>query len=234
MNYDKILIKILLNKNDTINRTKRRKIQNKYPNILHYINSKFNDSKSLIESINRIKYNIKDRPICKYCGKEVKYISKNIYKTYCSVKCMSNDTRDIVKEKFNEHPKYIKDQISQKRKDTCLKRYGVEYVLQDKSIRKRIQNTCLEKYGVINGGASKQAKDKIKKTCLEKYGVETPLKSKEIQEKCKETLKQNYGVDVPLKSKEIQEKLKQTCLKKYGVECSLQSEYIKIKVKKLV
>ncbi len=29
---------------------------------------------------------------------------------------MSNDTRDIVKEKFNEHSKYIKDQISQKRK----------------------------------------------------------------------------------------------------------------------
>ena len=231
MNYDKILIKILLNKNDTINGTKRRKIQNKYPNILHYINSKFNDSKSLIESINRIKYNIKDRPICKYCGKEVKYISKNIYKTYCSVKCMSNDTRDIVKEKFNEHPKYIKDQISQKRKDTCLKRYGVEYVLQDKSIRKRIQNTCLEKYGVINGGASKQAKDKIKKTCLEKYGVETPLKSKEIQEKCKETLRQKYGVETPLKSKEIQEKLKQTCLKKYGVECSLQSEDIKNKSK---
>ena len=254
MNYDKILIKILLNKNDTINGTKRRKIQNKYPNILHYINSKFNDSKSLIESINRIKYNIKDRPICKYCGKEVKYISKNIYKTYCSVKCMSNDTRDIVKEKFNEHPKYIKDQISQKRKDTCFKRYGVEYVLQDKSIRKRIQNTCLEKYGVINGGASKQAKDKIKKTCLEKYGVETPLKSKEIQEKCKETLRQKYGVETPLKSKEIQEKcketlrqkygvetplkskeiqekLKQTCLKKYGVECSLQSEDIKNKSK---
>ena len=116
MNYDKILIKILLNKNDTINGTKRRKIQNKYPNILHYINSKFNDSKSLIESINRIKYNIKDRPICKYCGKEVKQSSKNIYKTYCSVKCMSNDTRDIVKEKFNEHQKYIKDQISQKKK----------------------------------------------------------------------------------------------------------------------
>lgn len=35
-----------------------------------------------------------------------------------------------------------------KKKNTCLKKYGVEFTLQDQLVRNKIKKTCLEKYGV--------------------------------------------------------------------------------------
>ncbi len=36
-----------------------------------------------------------------------------------------------------------------KKKETCLKKYGVEFTLQEKTIREKINKTCLEKYGSV-------------------------------------------------------------------------------------
>ena len=47
------------------------------------------------------------------------------------------------------------------------------------------KQTCLEKYGVESPMQSEEIKEKIKQTCLEKYGVENPYKLDKFKEKCK-------------------------------------------------
>ena len=77
MNYDKILLKILITNKNKININKFRKITfyQLYPNIKEYLLNRFVDSDSLQETINRIKYHIEIRPVCKVCGNRVKYIN---------------------------------------------------------------------------------------------------------------------------------------------------------------
>lgn len=53
---------------------------------------------------------------------------------------------------------------NEKRKQTCLKKYGVENVHQSQSIKKKCKQTCLEKYGVDNPAKSEIIKEKTKAT----------------------------------------------------------------------
>jgi len=119
----------------------------------------------------------------------------------------------------------------EKRKNTCLEKYGVENIFSNKEVQLKIKKTCLEKYGVENPTQSKQTQEKKKKTCLEKYGVEHATQSKQTQEKKKNTCLEKYGVECPLSLKETQEKKKKTCLDIYGVEYATQSKQTKLKYK---
>ena len=76
----------------------------------------------------------------------------------------------------SEHPK----RANEKFKQTCLKKYGVEYASQSKEIKEKIKQTCLKKYGVECSFQSKEIKEKIKQTCLKRYGVENPSQNPEI------------------------------------------------------
>lgn len=78
--------------------------------------------------------------------------------------------------------------ILQKIKNTNLKKFGVEFPLQ------QLKKENSEIY------------QKISQTCINKFGVDSPLKNKEIREKIKQTNIQKYGVDNPLKNKEIWKK----------------------------
>ncbi len=112
--------------------------------------------------------------ICPVCGKPTSY--KNInqgYKKYCSAKCQTNDP--MFKAKMGDYylNKYgcnnpmqnnkikekniasknarTKDQIKvskEKSKRTNMKRYGVEYISQNKDVKERIEKTNLSRYGV--------------------------------------------------------------------------------------
>ena len=143
---------------------------------------------------------------------------------------------------------------TQKRKETCLKKYGVENIRQNSEAKEKAKKTCLENYGVEHSFQSEKVKEKIKQTNLEKYGVENPLQSKtvlekrnetflekyngknsfqsnQIREKIKQKLIQKYGVDNPLKSTKIQKKKEQTCFEKYGKSNPLSCKDIQEKVK---
>lgn len=58
-----------------------------------------------------------------------------------------------------------------KRKETCLKKYGVQHPSMSINIQERIKNTVRNKYGVDYVLQSEKIKNKIKNTCLEKYGA---------------------------------------------------------------
>ena len=183
----------------------KKKLENIPTNILLYLNNRYNDSLSLLETINRIKYNISKHPLCPICKKKlVKYcgriLSKNIFQSTCD---------DI--ECKNKYKGY-------KSQKTKLERYN------DKNYNnsKKMMQTKLEKYG--NSGYHNI--DKMKKTNLEKYGVNNIFQSNIFKEKSKKTKLERYNNENYTNREQAvkntnynkqQENIKKTCLEKYGL-----------------
>ena len=117
-------------------------------------------------------------------------------------------------------------EIYQKISQTCINKFGVDSPLKNKEVREKIKQTNIQKYGVDNLFKNDIIKEKIKQTNIQKYGVDYLFKSNIIKEKIKQTNMQKYGVDNPLKNKEIREKIKQTNIQKYGVDNPLKNKEI--------
>lgn len=189
------------------------RIEGKYnKDIYEYLINRYDDSDSLKETLFRIYNGIEEHPKCPTCGKPL--VFKGIFFKFCSNICAQSS-----------------DEIKQKIKQTCLKKYGVDNYNKTKESKEKIKQTCLEKYGVEYFWQSNECKEKIKQTCLEKYGVDSPLKSEKIRNKGKKTCLEKYGVDNPAKLEENKEKVKQTCLKKYGTISTTQCKEIRDKIK---
>ena len=120
--------------------------------------------------------------------------------------------------------------VKQKLIDNNLKKYGVEHVLQLKSIREALTLSNLTKYGVEHASQSEEIKHKIKNTCLDKYGVEHVSQCEDFKNNIKNTCLDKYGVEYAFQAEEIKNKIKRTCLEKYGVENVSQNHEIMEKI----
>lgn len=247
--HDNLIVKILI-KNDKILTNSIRKInKGKYPNILEYLNSRYNDSDCMTETIRRIQYKLEERPVCKFCGGHVSFNGYHKgsmhYSACCCSSCHAKYTKDKrfetnikkygrknfgsaekVKEYWINHygvdnPAKV-DFVKRKMKETNLKKYGFNCPPKSEVVKEKTKQTCLKRYGVEYTGQIEEAKEKSKKTCLEKYGSEYYIGSKDCLEKTIEFSKQNYNVNWFTKSEEIKNKAKETMLKRYGVEYSMQ------------
>ena len=247
--HDNLIVKILI-KNDKILTNSIRKInKGKYPNILEYLNSRYNDSDCMTETIRRIQYKLEERPVCKFCGGHVSFNGYHKgsmhYSACCCSSCHAKYTKDKrfetnikkygrknfgsaekVKEYWISHygvdnPAKT-DFVKKKMRETNLRKYGFNCSSKSEIVKEKIKQTCLKRYGVEYTGQIEEAKEKSKKTCLEKYGSEYYIGSKDRLEKTIEFSKQNYNVDWFTKSEEIKNKAKETMLRRYGVEYSMQ------------
>ncbi|MCF0125847.1 MAG: hypothetical protein HUJ68_08890, partial [Clostridia bacterium] len=69
---------------------------------------------------------------CKHCKKPTSFLGLHKgYKKFCCIKCTANS-----------------DEIKEKKKLTCIKKYGVENPLQSQTVQEKSKATLLEKYGV--------------------------------------------------------------------------------------
>ena len=174
------------------NKINRHAIKRASEDELKYILNRYHDSDSINETLLRIRDNIISHPYCKTCGKRLDFkIINGHLKEYCSSKCANNN----------------------------------------EAVREKRKNTCLERYGVINAGGSKQSLEKIKQTCLERYGVESSFQADFVKEKIKKTNNKKLGVNYPMQSNIVKEKSKQTCLERYGCEYTGQAEIKKLNCK---
>jgi len=205
-------------------------------NVLSYLKNRFVDSKSISETYIRIKYNIQTRPVCRYCGKEVKFYfnrSKNTYafSKHCSYSCSAKNPETFelkckTKElhfgdkNYNNREKY---------KLTCQAKFGegITNAFQATEIKEKCKNTKLDKYG----DAFYNNPDKVKETNLRRIGVEMPFQSPIILQKCRNKCLEKFGVDNPAKSDIIKEKTKLTNIKRYNNEWVIASEYVRNKSK---
>lgn len=220
MNYDKILDRIFFKDNrlNKSTRTKFNKLKKKnYVNIKKYIDNRYSDSLSERETLYRIHHNIEIRPVCKICGKSVKFQGRNIvFSIYCSHKCEKLDPE--VNKKWKESCGESGTN-REKAKQTMLNRYGYEnaYQIPDvinkikrankekkDEVQEKAKQTCLEKYGESYFFKSKIFKDKARNTSLSKYGTKHPMQSniikskynwKELSSKCIETKKKNGTIN---------------------------------------
>ena len=57
--------------------------------------------------------------------------------------------------RYGGHPMSTKE-VQDKRKTTCLKKYGYEYPMQSNIVKHKLEQTCIEKYGVKNYSLSNE------------------------------------------------------------------------------
>jgi hypothetical protein len=146
-----------------------------------------------------------------YCGNPVIYLKSSVgYSKRCSKSCMYNDP-----------------EVSEKRKNTCISKYGVSSFTKTKEFLDKTKNTNLEKYGVENVFQSKEIRDKSTQTNLEKYGAEHHMKSREFIKEFKQMNMDKFGVDNVSKLDSVKEKKKSTFQKNYGLDHIFSSNALK-------
>lgn len=133
-------------------------------------------------------------------------------------------------KRFGVENCYQSEKVKQKIKKDCLEKYGVEYHTQRKDTKKKIDDSTIKSQGAKRYLQTKKGQEKYKETCLEKYGVENTFQSEDKKQKIKKTNLERYGYETVCKNPTIQEKMKQSIFEKYGVEYISQSQDIKNKV----
>ena len=174
----------------------RMHIKNQFPEI----NTKFSNSRyRYAEALYLFIHQLEDRPSCKHCSNELKYIDRTAgYGEYCCHSC------------------YVLAGCSkEKRNETNIEKYGCKNPLGNKSVRDKRKNTMIEKYGSEFPLQNKELKDK---------SIESYKKNDQsiILEKRKDTLQEKYGVDYVWQIDGIEEKRKSTNMKRYGVEYAMK------------
>ena len=176
---------------------------------------------------------------CNYCNKE--YMPKSATSKVCSLECagqlaQSPKAREKRKntniKKFGVENVFANEEIKEKIKSVNIERYGVESPIHNEEIRNKINNTMLKRYGVIHPLQNKDILNKVQKTNIEKYGDICSLNNEKVKAKKHKTMLKRYGSKEPFKSAEIKEKIKKTNLKRYGAENPFGSDLIKEKIKK--
>lgn len=121
---------------------------------------------------------------------------------------------------------------TERRRQTCLEKYGADNPSRVSEFQNNRTNTMLERYGVVNYFQADEFQEKAIATSLERYGTEFPCQSEEVKEKSKQTCLERYGVENPTANSEIRAKQINACLEKYGAVSSLGNSEIREKGKK--
>ena len=170
-----------------------------------------------------IGHDIEDVVKCRTCGQPLK-VENAIYGKhfYCCKKCADNS-----------------EQASEKRKQTCLKKYGSTTPLLNEECKKKTVATCMEKFGNVMFAGSdeykkrvpsafnrKEVQDKSRQTKIERHGED--FGKVIFEEKVKDSMiKRNmerYGVPYVLMNKEKADETHRTMKMKYGEEYFWRTE----------
>lgn len=128
-----------------------------------------------------------DKGFCKICGKPTTFRDFSLaYPVTCSPECKRKYDANILKTKAI--PRLKDKEVNNKRKQTCLERYGCDNVFKSKEIQKSIKNTLIKNYGVEHPCQNKEILQKAKNTTLQKYGKEYYTQTSEYKSKTKEIL----------------------------------------------
>jgi hypothetical protein len=128
--------------------------------------------------------------------------------------------------------KKTKEQVHVLKKESYVKKYGVDSPTKSSAVQDKIIKTNIERYGKRRPTQNLEIRKKVEDTNIKRYGFKDPLSNPEVQDKIKKTNLKKYGVENPFQSEEIQDKIKATTLKRYGVENPSQSDLVKERKRK--
>lgn len=178
--------------------------------------------------------------VCENCGNEfeIKSFDNGVPKCCCR-KCTNElkitKSRRTIKDKYgvdnvSQNPEIsmkISESISakmpeivEKRRQTMISKYGVEYPLQNDELRHKFRQTCLDMYGVDNPAKNSEVKQRIASSMM----------SEDCQSKYASTSLKHYGVPHPAMSDIVLDAMKRTCNDRYGHDFAIQNEDIKLKM----
>lgn len=130
--------------------------------------------------------NINEQPKCELCGKPTKFQSTGYgYARFCGTKCSRNSKTSQERYKQTNIERYGEDyktKMYEKSVLTKIERYGS---LNYNNLEKRKQ-TCLEKFGVDNPMKSKDVREKAKNTMLNRYGYECNFLDPDLRKRNRE------------------------------------------------
>lgn len=136
-------------------------------------------------------------------------------------------------EKYGGNAPAVSEEVKFKMKQTNLKLYKVEYALQNKTFMNKMIETTLDRFGTTNVSKCEKIKQKKKQTTLEHYGVENPFQSEKCKNKIKETVYNRYGTFNPMQNKDIVNKGWETKKRNNTTNSSKIENYIYEKLKLL-
>ena len=183
----------------------------KHPDVMEWVLQEtefLSEDSSFLERVYCILYD--ETPICHFGNTKKFSDNLNIGYRFCgresTCKCaFQNKSSKISNAKRNLTEIEIKA-INDKRKRTCVSKYGVEYISQTDQFKKQVENTHIKKYGVKSNLMLPEIKEKIKKTNIIKYGTEYATQSEVIKDKTKSTNLIKYGVEYTSQSNSMREK----------------------------
>jgi hypothetical protein len=94
----------------------------------------------------------------------------------------------------------------------CSNPCAQQYKGKDKSWLEKRKKTCLDKYGNENAFRSTKVQEKYKNNLIEKYGVNNPFLIESVKEKVKQTNKRKFGVEVASQNKQVGNKISEKLL----------------------
>ena len=188
--HDSLINKVFWNGNRVI----RVNFISKHPNISEYLLSRYKDSDSYRETIQRIKLGIEEKPKCPTCGKPVNFIGKQkkMFSKYCCNSCRARNKETHIKAnqtyfKRTGYTHNSRNPESQERiKQTCQKRYGANSVVESyKGKEGRIKS-----FGKLSFFQTDKFKEKMKNVWHSEDFKNKIIKDK-ILEKKYNTMKKN-------------------------------------------
>lgn len=108
--------------------------------------------------------------------------------------------------------------VKKNRKDTLLKKFGVDNLANIPGVTEKRKQTCLERYGKEHFYQTEQWRKDTQCKNLEKYGVPWFFQTDEHKKKAIETNLVRYNTPYPMVSEGIKIRQQQTCLDRYGVK----------------
>lgn len=178
---------------------------------------------SMSHYLHALKHQISEPPDCPICGSKISTVGDTSFRTYCSIKCMSNspdilEQRRTTSEEKYGHSHHLKNpEILKKQQQTNLERYGVECSAQNPEVQEKVKQTLLDRYGSPVYFYSDDYNEKTEETCLTRYGVAHPAASEFKKQRVKESVLKRYGVDHIMKLDHVKDKVTETVLGRYGV-----------------
>ena len=95
---------------------------------------------------------------------------------------LAAQTKEVMLEKYGGHYSAT-EEYQQKRKNTCLAKYGTDSFFKTEEFKQKARQTSLARYGVVHASQAPEIQAKQQSTILAKYGVNNPFKSIEIMKK---------------------------------------------------
>lgn len=206
----------------------------------------FNESERDILLAKKGTRNIKVSALCRECSSMFETKLFRLEKGLVCRKCKISLTKKSVDDA-------TKKSISEKRKATTLKRYGVENVFQSNVIKEKSKQTLKQNYGVENAKSlqldpSYKKKEEAPKPLIEnqedgfedrseelsslkltKWDLRTEEERESILQKRKNSNLKKYGEEFAQRSDVVKNKVKENSLKKWGFEYPQQSEIVRKK-----